>query len=189
MTGSAVAWLRDNVKRLDHVAESSAFAMESKDDQVVVVPSFQGLAAPYWETDVRCAMFGISRSSSAEDIVRATLDGIAMRIVELVTAMCADVGKPPERLKVDGGPTHNTFLMQRIADLLQIEVHVSSNTEATAIGIANLARTSVFGTTTQQLSKEWKVKQVFTPSMDETTRSNIFSRWKRAIGAVQHYHS
>ena len=89
------------------------------DRQGGVVPALQGLAAPHWRTDVRGAMFGLNRSTSSDDIVRATLDGIACRVYEVVTAMSQDLGTPPPHLKVDGGPAGNPYLMQMIADLLE----------------------------------------------------------------------
>ena len=164
--------------------------MTAKQIQVNVhtVPSFQGLAAPYWQSNVRCAMFGISRSTAACDIARATLEGIALRVYELVEAMSKSTGQSPKRLKVDGGPSQNAFLMQSIADFLQVEVHVAANTEATAVGIANLARASRFGTSLSQLEEEWKVQTAYHPRMSNEVRNAKLAQWKRALESVQNYH-
>jgi len=101
----------------------------------------------------------LNRSTTSDDIVRATLDGIACRVHEVVTAMSQDAGQTPPHLKVDGGPSGNPYLMQMIADLLDIEVRVSAALEATAIGIANLAGVSALGTTFDSLAANWKAKR------------------------------
>ncbi|MBK8615953.1 MAG: glycerol kinase GlpK [Anaerolineales bacterium] len=178
VTGSAVQWLRDNLKLIPDSAASNDSANKSTDSGVVVVPALQGLAAPHWRTDVRGAMFGLNRSTSADDIVRATLDGIACRVYEVVTAMSQDLGQTPPHLKVDGGPSGNPYLMQMIADLLNLEVRVSAALEATAIGIANLAGVSALGTSFESLSKNWKSEKVYMPKMEERGK-------RKEVGAVE----
>lgn len=189
VTGSAVQWLRDNLKVIPDSASSNDAASNSTDTGVVVVPALQGLAAPHWRTDVRGAMFGLNRSSTSNDIVRATLDGIACRVYEVVTAMSQDAGKAPPHLKVDGGPAGNPYLMQMIADLLNLEVRVSASVEATAIGIANLAGVSALGITFEQLAKNWKAEKVYLPKMKEEERRKRLEQWGRAVGAVKAFHS
>ncbi|MDO8753922.1 MAG: FGGY-family carbohydrate kinase, partial [Anaerolineales bacterium] len=166
VTGSAVQWLRDNLKLIPDSASSNDAANRSTDSGVVVVPALQGLAAPHWRTDVRGAMFGLNRSTSSDDIVRATLDGSACRVYEVVMAMSQDLGQAPPHLKVDGGPSGNPYLMQMIADLLNLEVRVSAALEATAIGIANLAGVSALGTSFDELSKNWRVEKIYMPKME-----------------------
>lgn len=189
VTGSAVQWLRDNLKVIPDAASSNEAANRSTDPGVVVVPALQGLAAPHWRTDVRGAMFGLNRSSTSDDIVRATLDGIACRVYEVVTAMSQDAGQTPPHLKVDGGPSGNAYLMQMVADLLNLEVRVSAALEATAIGIANLAGVSALGTSLEELSKQWKTEAVYSPRMNENERERKLSRWNKALEAVKVYHS
>lgn len=189
VTGSAVQWLRDNLKVIPDAAASHEAAKRSTDMGVVVVPALQGLAAPHWRTDVRGALFGLNRSTSSDDIVRATLDGIACRVYEVVTAMSQDAGQTPPHLKVDGGPSGNPYLMQMIADLLHLEVRVSAAQEATAIGIANLAGVSALGTSLDELSKHWKSEAVYTPKMKEEERGKKLSQWNKALEAVKVYHS
>ncbi|MEI6166374.1 MAG: glycerol kinase GlpK [bacterium] len=188
VTGSAVQWLRDNLNLISDVAASHDAANRSKDGGVVVVPALQGLAAPHWRTDVRGAMFGLNRSTSAEDIVRATLDGIACRVYEVVTAMSQDLGQSPPHLKVDGGPSGNPYLMQMIADLLNLEVQVSSAIEATAIGIANLAGVSAFGTSLKELSAKWKFETVYRPKMMISEKKRKLAQWNKALEAVKTFH-
>ena len=189
VTGSAVQWLRDNLKVIPDSASSSDSAHRSTDLGVVVVPALQGLAAPHWRTDIRGAMFGLNRSTSSDDIVRAMLDGIACRVYEVVTAMSQDAGQTPPHLKVDGGPSGNPYLMQMIADLLNIEVRVSAALEATAIGIANLAGLSAFGTSLDELAGNWKSEAVYTPAMQEEDREKKLLQWNNALEAVKAYHS
>lgn len=189
VTGSAVQWLRDNLKLIPDSASSNDSANRSTDSGVIVVPALQGLAAPHWQTDVRGAMFGLNRSTSSDDIVRATLDGIACRVYEVVMAMSQDLGQAPPHLKVDGGPSGNPYLMQMIADLLNLEVRVSAALEATAIGIANLAGVSALGTTFDELSKNWKSETVYTPKMPPADRENKLTQWKKAVDAVKGFHN
>ena len=189
VTGSAVQWLRDNLKFIPDSAASHDAANNSKDAGVVIVPALQGLAAPHWRTDVQGAMFGLNRSTTSDDIVRATLDGIACRVYEVVTAMSQDAGTPPPHLKVDGGPAGNAYLMQMIADLLNLEVRVSVSVEATAIGIANLAGVSALGTSFEQLANGWKAEKVYTPIMKEDGRKKKLERWNKALDAVKKFHS
>jgi glycerol kinase len=188
VTGSAVQWLRDNLKVIPDSASSNEAANRSTDLSIVVVPALQGLAAPHWHTDVRGAMFGLNRSTTSDDIVRATLDGIACRVYEVVTAMSQDAGQAPPHLKVDGGPSGNPYLMQMIADLLNLEVRVSAALEATAIGIANLAGVSVLGTSLEDLSRNWKAETIYTPNMKKEEREKKLSQWNKALEAVKAYH-
>lgn len=188
VTGSAVQWLRDNLKLIPDSASSNDSANRSTDSGVVIVPALQGLAAPHWRTDVRGAMFGLNRSTSSDDIVRATLDGIACRVYEVVTAMSQDLGQRPPHLKVDGGPSGNPYLMQMIADLLNLEVRVSAALEATAIGIANLAGVSALGTSFDELSANWKSETSYLPRMNEGERGKKLSQWNKAVEAVKGFH-
>lgn len=188
VTGSAVQWLRDNLKFIPDSAASHKAAEKSKDMGVVVVPALQGLAAPHWRTDVQGAMFGLNRSTTSDDIVRATLDGIACRVYEVVTAMAQDAGTPPPHLKVDGGPAGNAYLMQMIADLLDLEVRVSASVEATAIGIANLAGVSAFGTSFDALAANWKAEKIYTPKMKEDQRGKRLTQWNKAVESVKRFH-
>ena len=188
VTGSAVQWLRDNLKFIPDSASSHNAAQRSKDAGVVVIPALQGLAAPHWRTDVQGAMFGLNRSTTSDDIVRATLDGIACRVYEVVTAMSQDLGQRPPHLKVDGGPSGNPYLMQMIADLLNIEVRVSAALEATAIGIANLAGVSALGTSFGALAQNWKSETSYQPQMKKEDREKKLEQWGRALNAVKAFH-
>jgi glycerol kinase len=188
VTGSAVQWLRDNLKIIPDSAASHDSATRSTDAGVVVIPALQGLAAPHWRTDVRGAMFGLNRSTTSDDIVRATLDGIACRVYEVVKAMSQDLGQRPAHLKVDGGPSGNPYLMQMIADLLDLEVQVSAALEATAIGIANLAGVSALGTPLDDLARHWKSETAYAPQMSVADRESKLAQWNRSLDAVKMFH-
>ena len=188
VTGSAVQWLRDNLKVSPDSPSSDEAARRSTDLGVVFVPALQGLAAPHWRTDVRGAMFGLNRSTTSDDIVRAALDGIACRVYEVVAAMSQDAGQAPPHLKVDGGPAGNPYLMQMIADLLDLEVQVSAAIEATAIGIANLASVSALGTTLDGLAKKWEAEKIYSPRMKPGNRERKLAQWQRAVNAAKTFH-
>lgn len=189
VTGAAVQWLTESLHFLSSPAESTESALRSKDGEVVVVPALQGLAAPHWLSDVRGAMFGLSRGSQPADIVRGTLDGVAFRVYEVVNAMAQDAGQAPPHLKVDGGPSGNPYLMQYIADILNLEVRVAAAREATAMGIANLAAHSALGISLETLADSWQSEAVYQPKIDEEERQRRLSKWNKALEAVKVYHS
>jgi len=188
VTGSADQWLTESLGFLPYPAASAELALQSTDDEVVVVPALQGLAAPHWLSEARGAIFGLSRGSMPADIVRATLEGIGFRVYEVVSAMAQDAGKSPPHLKVDGGPSGNPYLMRFIADLLNLEVRVAAAREATAMGIANLAAHSALGTSLEDLSKAWKAEAVYTPKMKEEERAKKLAQWNHALEAVKTFH-
>jgi glycerol kinase len=188
VTGAAVQWLTDSLGFLPDPAASAGMALQSIDDDVVVVPSLQGLAAPHWLSEARGAIFGLSRGSLPADIVRATLDGIAFRVCEVVNAMSQDAAQTPPHLKVDGGPSGNPYLMQYIADLLNLEVRVAGAREATAMGIANLAAHSALGTSFETLADCWQSEAVYHPQIDEAERQRRLAKWNKALAAVKVYH-
>src|SRR5215208_1074231 len=189
VTGAAVQWLAESLHFLPDPAASAESALQSKDPEVVVVPALQGLAAPHWLSDARGAIFGLSRGSQPADIVRGTLDGIAFRVYEVVTAMSQDAGHTPPHLKVDGGPSANPYLMQYIADLLNLEVRVAAAREATAMGIANLAAHSALGISLDTLADCWQSEAVYQPKIEERERQRRLAKWHKALEAVKVYHS
>lgn len=188
VTGAAVQWVTESLGLLPDVAASAGAAAGSTDSGVTFVPALQGLAAPHWLSDARGAIFGLSRGSTAADIVRATLDGIACRVYEVVTAMAQDAGQTPRYLKVDGGPSGNPYLMQAIADLLEVEVRVAAAREATAIGIANLAGLSALGLPLETLAARWQAEAVYRPRIDAAERSRRLDQWQRALAGLRAFH-
>ncbi len=189
VTGAAVQWVTENLRLLPDVAASSDLAAQSADPGVVFVPALQGLAAPHWLSEARGAIFGLNRATTPADIVRATLAGIACRVYEVVTAMARDAGQAVTQLKVDGGPSGNAYLMQAIADLLNVEVRVSAAREATAIGIANLAGHSALGLSFETLAARWQAETTYTPKIEASERERRLAQWSKALAAVKQFHA
>ncbi|MGH2521657.1 MAG: FGGY family carbohydrate kinase [Anaerolineales bacterium] len=187
VTGAAVQWVAETLKLLPNVAASAQMAEQSTDHTVTFVPALSGLAAPHWQSEVRGAIFGLSRATTPADIVRATLEGIACRVYEVVKTMEQDADRSPFYLKVDGGPSGNPYLMQFLADLLGIEVRVAAAREATAIGVANLAGHAALGISLDELAARWQAEAVYAPQMSEADRQLHLERWQRALTAVQHF--
>ena len=188
VTGAAVQWVTESLHFLPDVAASAQVAAQSTDSTVTFVPALAGLAAPYWQSEVRGALFGLSRATTPADIVRATLAGIACRTYEVVKAMEQDAGQSPAHLKVDGGPSANSYLMQFLADLLGLEVRVAAAREATGIGVANLAGYAALGWGLDELAARWQSEAVYTPKINEGDRREILERWQNALAAVQRFH-
>jgi glycerol kinase len=188
VTGAAVQWLVQGMGILPDPAASAEAARQSADPGVTFVPALAGLAAPHWRTDVRGALFGLSRATMPADITRAALDGIAWRVVEVVEAMRQDAGQAPAQLRVDGGPTANAYLMQTLADFLDVEVQVAAAREATALGAAALAAHSALGTSLDELRRRWQAEAMYTPDLSEAERAERRERWRRAVAAVKQYH-
>lgn len=189
VTGAAVQWIAESLRLIPDVAASAEAALQSTDSEAVFVPALQGLAAPHWLADARGAIFGLSRGTTPADLARATLDGIACRVYEVVTAMAQDAGQTPPHLKVDGGPAGNPYLMQAIADLLEIEVRVSAEREATAIGIANLAGHSALGLPLGELASRWQAEAVYQPKINDSERERRLAKWRKALEAVKKFHA
>ncbi len=189
VTGAAVQWLADTLRLLPTVEASASVAEESRDHTVTFVPALAGLAAPYWQPDVRGAIFGLSRETAPADIVRATLEGIACRVRDVVEAMEQDAGQPVSFLKVDGGPAANRYLMQYLADIVQTEIRVAAEREATAIGIANLAAHAALGVSLEELSARWRAEAVYRPQISSAECQEHLERWQRAVAAAQRFHA
>lgn len=189
VAGAAIQWLADSVHLLPDVASSSMAAEQSDDFEVTFVPSLSGLASPHWRPEVRGAIFGLSRATKGADIVRAALEGIACRVCEVITSMQQDAGRSLPVLRVGGGPSGNDYLMQSLADLLAVEVHVAAAREATAIGVANLAGHSALGISLDTLSSRWQAEAIYCPRIGEAERETRLNRWRRALAAAQGYHA
>ncbi len=183
IAGAAVQWLRDGLQIIESVTETEVIANRVNDSGgVIVVPAFTGLGAPYWNADARGAIFGLTRGTTREHIVRATLESIAYQAADVVTAMVADADTPLERLRVDGGAVANNFLMQFQADILGIDVERPERIETTALGAAYLA-----GITTgvwqdiDELENHRKIDNVFCSQIDGPQRDEKLGSWRDVI--------
>jgi glycerol kinase len=183
IAGAAVQWLRDGLGVIKSSADIEALArqVDSAGD-VVFVPALAGLGAPHWDPDARGLIYGLSRDTTAAHLARATLEGIAFQIVDLVYAMRSDSGRPLRRLRVDGGAAQNELLMQLQADLLEVEADRPQSVETTALGAAYLAGLGVgLYSDLSAVVKAHRIAKTFSPQMDEDVRRAYLNRWTRAI--------
>jgi glycerol kinase len=181
--GAVVQWLRDGLQLVRSADEVNLLANSVADNGgVYVVPAFTGLGAPHWDPYARGAIVGITRDTSAAHLARASLEGIAYQVADLIDAMHADTGKRLKELRVDGGASRSAFLMQFQADLLQIPVVRPAVTETTALGAAYLAGLAVgYWKNVESISKQWKVEKIFEPKMARARVEDLRSRWNDAL--------
>jgi glycerol kinase len=183
MAGATVQWLRDNLKLIEHATETEAIAQSVADSGgCYLVPAFSGLFAPYWRSDARGVIVGLTRYINRAHIVRAALEAICYQTREVLDAMNTDSGVPLGVLKVDGGATANNFLMQLQADILGAEVVRPQVAETTSLGAAYVAGLAVgFWSDPESLRANWKVERRWQPRMNEAQRAAGFAGWKRAV--------
>jgi glycerol kinase len=185
--GAVVQWLRDELRVLSSSTESEIMARSIPDTGgVYFVPAFTGLGAPYWDPDARGALFGITRGTKQEQIVRAGLESIAYQTRDLVEAMAADAGRAIQSMRVDGGASMNAFLMQFQADILGMPLVRPVSCETTALGAAFAAGLATgFWTSRAELAEIWRPDTIFKPEMAETTRGALREGWKAAVAATR----
>jgi glycerol kinase len=183
VTGSAVQWLRDQLGVIGDAAESEALASSVEDSgDIVFVPAFSGLFAPYWRSDARGAIVGLSRFNTKAHLARATLESICYQSRDVVEAMVADSGVPLEFLKVDGGATVNNLLMQLQADILGVPVARPVVAETTSLGAAYAAGLAVgFWDDQEALRENWNEDRRWEPEWSEDQRETGYARWKKAV--------
>ena len=187
VAGSAIQWLRDGLRMFRNSADSEEYAKRVEHtDGVYVVPAFVGLGTPYWDSDVRGAVFGLTRGTSKEHFVRATLESLAYQTRDVLEAMASDSGIDMKTLRVDGGAVMNDFLMQFQADILNVPVERPSVNETTALGAAYLAGLAVgFWENKDDVQEHWQLDKKFEPQMAEQQREQLFEGWHKAVKAAQ----
>ena len=187
VAGSAIQWLRDGLRMFRHAADSEEYAKRVEHtDGVYVVPAFVGLGTPYWDSDVRGAVFGLTRGTSKEHFVRATLETLAYQTRDVLEAMTSDSGIAMKTLRVDGGAVMNDFLMQFQSDILHVPVERPSVNETTALGAAYLAGLAVgFWENKDSVQAHWQLDKKFEPQMAEQQRERLFNGWHKAVKAAQ----
>lgn len=187
VAGSAIQWLRDGLRMVQASPESEGLARASKsDDEVYVVPAFTGLGAPYWDSEARGSVFGLTRGTSKEDFVKATLQSIAYQVRDVIDAMKDDSGIDIPVLKVDGGAAMNGYLMQFQSDILGIDIARAKNLETTALGAAFLAGLAVgYWKDLEELKTLNETGELFTPSMNEARKESLYKGWKKAVKATR----
>lgn len=183
ITGALVQWLRDNMEMISSAPEIEALASTVEDNGgVYFVPAFSGLFAPYWRSDARGVIAGLTRYVKRGHIARAALEATAFQTREVLDAMKADSGVELKSLKVDGGMVRNELLMQFQADVLGVPVIRPKVSETTALGAAYAAGYAVgFWKSKDEMRKNWQVDKTWEPAPDSLAGSTLFAQWKKAV--------
>jgi len=187
IAGAAIQWLRDNLRVIYDAKDSEYFATQVPDSHgVYVVPAFVGLGAPYWDMYARGAILGLTRGTTRNHIIRATLESIAYQTRDVLELMRKECGIDLCELRVDGGACANNFLMQFQADIMGVPVERPTIIETTALGAAYLAGLAVgFWKDQSMIVERRKVNRKFQPSMSEEQRQKLYIRWKKAVERAQ----
>ncbi|MBP3892100.1 MAG: glycerol kinase GlpK [Solobacterium sp.] len=186
VAGSAIQWLRDQLKFFKSASESEALAREADpNNDVVLVPSFVGLGAPYWDDKCRGAIFGLTRGTNINDITKATLDSLAYQTKDILNAMEQDSKKKLTHLRVDGGACANNYLMQFQSDILQCDVIRPRLVESTALGAAHLAGLAVGYWTMEDLKGNESSDTIFSPEISSEEMERLYGRWQQAVAAAR----
>ncbi len=183
ITGALIQWLRDNLKMIDKSPDVEPLAASVEDNGgIYFVPAFSGLFAPYWKSDARGAIVGMTRYVTRGHIARAALEATAFQTREVLDAMNADSGVPLTALKVDGGMVYNELLMQFQADILGVPVVRPQVAETTALGAAYAAGLAVgFWANVEDLRANWAKDKEWDPKMDAELRDKEYKGWKKAV--------
>lgn len=187
VAGSAIQWLRDGMRMIQSAPQSEEYATNVTDaDGVYVVPAFVGLGTPYWDSEARGAVFGLTRGTQKEHFIRATLESLAYQTRDVLDAMEKDSKIEVKTLRVDGGAVKNDFLMQFQSDILDVPVERPEINETTALGAAYLAGLAVgYWKSKDEIRDRWNLEKQFDPKMDETKRDDLYKGWQTAVKATQ----
>ena len=181
IAGAAIQWLRDGLKIITDSNETEQLAKEAKEDEVIVVPAFAGLGAPYWDMYARGAIFGLTRDTGISEISRATLESLAFQTKDVLVAMEEDSGIHLQSLNVDGGASANNYLMQFQSDILDTPVNRPDIIESTALGAAYMAGLYTGFWKKEDLKTMKSINQVFKPNMEQTIADKKYLLWTEAV--------
>ena len=187
VAGSAVKWMRDTVELFTDVSETENFAKSlDSSEGVYFVPAFVGLGTPYWDSEVRGSIFGLTRGSSRSHLIRATLESVAYQTKDVLSVMEKDSGIQLKALRVDGGMVANNFLMQFQSDILHVPVERPVVQETTALGASYLAGLAVgFWENKQDIAKNWQLEKAFEPGMEKAEAEGLYKGWLKAVEAAR----
>lgn len=187
VSGSAIQWLRDGLRMIDSAPATEDYAKRvDSTEGVYFVPAFVGLGTPYWDSDARGSIFGLTRGTSKEHFIRATLESLCYQTRDVLEAMEKDSGIKVNNLRVDGGAVKNNFIMQFQSDLLNVGVERPEINETTALGAAYLAGLAVdFWDNKDDIEDRWQLDKEFLPEMEEDQREKLYKGWKKAVEATQ----
>lgn len=183
IAGAAVQWLRDNLGIIHHAAETEALARSLDSNRgVYLVPAFTGLGAPYWDPDARGTLVGLTRDTGKAEIARAALEAVCYQTRDLFQAMADDAGLRPAILRIDGGMTVNEWLVQALADIVDVSVERSAVIESSALGAARLAGLQLgLFSDLEDLGHHWVQGRHCEPQLDEPERHHIVKGWQNAV--------
>ena len=190
IAGAVVQWLRDGLKIIDDAAQTQGLAEEADPaQQLVLVPAFTGLGAPYWNADCRGAVFGLTRNTGPAEMSRAALESVGFQTRDLLEAMTADwAGQGETALRVDGGMSASGYAMQFLADILGAPVERPAVLETTALGVAWLAgQKAGLLPDAKSFAKQWAAEARFTPAMPTEVRNDRYTQWRKAVDATIGY--
>jgi glycerol kinase len=189
VSGSAVQWLRDGLNVIGSAKETYDLSVSLNDNEgVYIVPAFVGLGTPYWDSQAKGAIFGLTRGTTKAHFARATLESICYQTLDVLTVMKKDSGIDIPLLKADGGASVNPFLMQFQADILDVIVERPKVAETTALGACYLAGLAVnFWSSLTEIETLWKLDQVYKPKMSDKDRQKNIDGWMCAVNATVHY--
>ena len=187
VAGAAVQWLRDGLKLIQQAGDTEALARSiAGTNGVYLVPAFTGLGAPDWDPTARGAILGLTRDTGIAEIVRSALEAVCYQTRDLMTAMASDAGSIASRLRVDGGMVRNDWVMQFLADILNVPVERPVVTETTALGAAMCAGLGVgLFSSTDEVAQNWQSDRVFRPMMKDEPREQLYAGWRAAVKRVQ----
>ena len=187
VSGSAIQWLRDGLRMINSAPQTENYATRvDSTEGVYVVPAFVGLGTPYWDSEARGAIFGLTRGTEKEHFIRATLESLCYQTRDVMEAMSKDSGIEVQNLRVDGGAVKNNFIMQFQADIVNTPVERPEIQETTALGAAYLAGLAVgFWESKDDIANRWKLEEEFEPKMEEEQRTKLYKGWKKAVEATQ----
>ena len=187
--GAAVQWLRDGARIIRTSADINTLAATVEDNGgVYFVPALTGLGAPYWDSYARGAFFGITRGTTDGHLARATLEGIAFQVYDIVKAMEADAGAQTRELRVDGGASMSDYLMQTQADIFGFDIVRPKTVETTALGVAYLAGLATgYWEDIDSIRKQWKIDKTFTPQLPPECVKEMLHYWHKAVNAARHW--
>lgn len=186
VAGSAIQWLRDGMRMIKKAGDSEKYAEKVQSTEgVYVVPAFVGLGTPYWNSDVRGAVFGLTRGTSKEHFIRAVLESLAYQSKDVLNAMEEDSGIKLQTVRVDGGAVMNSLLMQFQSDILGVPVERPVVSETTVLGAAYLAGLAVgYWKDRDEIKDNWRVDKRFSPSMPKENSESLYAGWQRAVRAA-----
>ena len=189
VAGAAIQWLRDGLKIIETAAETEEIAYRVGESAgVYIVPAFTGLGAPYWDQNARGAIFGLTRGTTTDHLIRATVESLAYQTFDVIEALENDTDISVRELQVDGGACRNNFLMQFQADILQADIIRPVNFETTALGACMLAGLGVgLFKSQEELKDKYHTDRVFVPKLSITHQARLVSGWKKAVKATMEF--